>query len=299
MTSVWSDRSYLLQVAEESSSISEMIERAGMSKSGAAYRMLTKWAEIHEVALPKYGRYVAGQPVSVGSPVSFENWLEDQRLRSPKRLLYHLVRAGIKELSCEECGQGTVWNGKPLTLHLDHIDGDHGNNLLENLRILCPHCHTQTPTYGAKNRDHDGHSTMEDNFCGCGNLKQPYSPLCGECSRSESKRGRMESPESRKTIDERKKPGPPPGSRPSATRAAGVDNNGWKARIVWPAPEYLVRELSTRSYRSLENELGVSAAAIKKYLKRNGMEPPKKHKKSSPRDNRNPLSMVKTSYPDH
>jgi len=53
---------------------------------------------------------------------------------------------------CSECGQGPVWNNKPLTLQLDHVDGDSDNNVLSNLRILCPHCHTQTETYGSKGR---------------------------------------------------------------------------------------------------------------------------------------------------
>lgn len=54
--------------------------------------------------------------------------------------------------SCSECGQGPVWNDKPLTLQLDHVDGNSDNNTLNNLRILCPHCHTQTETYGSKGR---------------------------------------------------------------------------------------------------------------------------------------------------
>lgn len=49
---------------------------------------------------------------------------------------------------CEECGLGNEWNGKPLTLQLDHIDGDSDNDDIENLRLLCPNCHTQTPTFG-------------------------------------------------------------------------------------------------------------------------------------------------------
>ena len=52
---------------------------------------------------------------------------------------------------CEICSQPPIWQGKPLTLQLDHIDGNSDNNQLTNLRILCPHCHTQTPTYGSKN----------------------------------------------------------------------------------------------------------------------------------------------------
>ena len=51
---------------------------------------------------------------------------------------------------CESCGTGEMWNNKALTLQLDHIDGNSDNNSLDNLRILCPNCHTQTETYGAK-----------------------------------------------------------------------------------------------------------------------------------------------------
>lgn len=44
------------------------------------------------------------------------------------------------------------YNGKPLTLHLEHIDGDATNNVKDNVCLLCPNCHALTPTYGSKNR---------------------------------------------------------------------------------------------------------------------------------------------------
>lgn len=50
---------------------------------------------------------------------------------------------------CESC-KNTDWLDKPITLELEHIDGDNRNNVKENLLLLCPNCHSQTPTW--KNR---------------------------------------------------------------------------------------------------------------------------------------------------
>ena len=52
---------------------------------------------------------------------------------------------------CEECG-GMEWQGKPMPLELEHCDGDASNNFPSNLKLLCPNCHTFTPTYKGRNR---------------------------------------------------------------------------------------------------------------------------------------------------
>ena len=62
-----------------------------------------------------------------------------------------LIRDGYFEHKCSGC-HNTEWMGQPIPLELDHIDGQHFNNELSNLRLLCPNCHAQTPTYRAKNK---------------------------------------------------------------------------------------------------------------------------------------------------
>ena len=66
------------------------------------------------------------------------------------KLRIRLINGGLKKEECEVCGL-TEWNGKTLSFELDHIDGDRTNHKLNNLRIICPNCHSQTQTYRGKN----------------------------------------------------------------------------------------------------------------------------------------------------
>jgi len=67
-------------------------------------------------------------------------------------LKHRLFETEIKDNRCEECGINE-WNGKKIICELDHINGDSSDHRLENLRILCPNCHSQTSTYCGKNKN--------------------------------------------------------------------------------------------------------------------------------------------------
>jgi Zn finger protein HypA/HybF involved in hydrogenase expression len=63
-----------------------------------------------------------------------------------------LIREGILKEECYKCGMKSEWLGEPLTLQLDHIDGSDKNHSIDNLRLMCPNCHSQTPTWAGRNK---------------------------------------------------------------------------------------------------------------------------------------------------
>jgi HNH endonuclease len=67
------------------------------------------------------------------------------------RLKRALIAMGRAEV-CGECGIPPTWQGRPLPLEVDHVDGDWRNNLPANLRLLCPNCHSATDTYRGRNK---------------------------------------------------------------------------------------------------------------------------------------------------
>ena len=78
---------------------------------------------------------------------------------SSSNLKRRLLREGVLEYLCSKCGI-TTWNEEPIILQLDHINGDNLDHRKENLRLLCPNCHSQTQTFAGRNiKKRDCHST--------------------------------------------------------------------------------------------------------------------------------------------
>ena len=92
-------------------------------------------------------------------------------------LKLRLIREGLLKNECFQCGL-TKWNDKKISLQLDHVNGEKKDNRIENLRLLCPNCHSQTKTYAGKKNKSKYYICK---VCGCEITKLSKKSLCSKC----------------------------------------------------------------------------------------------------------------------
>lgn len=149
----------------QSTTITQVLAHFGLPNRGQNYRtFLKRVAEEHIDTSHFLGRSV----LTKGKRTLAEVLTEGIVVQS-WGLKRRLLTAGLLREQCQECGIGAEWNNKRLFLHFNHINGKHTDNRLENLRLLCPNCHSQTENYS-------GHKSYE----GRQNSRQKIAcPSCG------------------------------------------------------------------------------------------------------------------------
>lgn len=139
----------LSNVASKSTSIVGMMKLLGANvASGGTHHHLSKLIKKFEIDT---SHFIACPGVIFGKnrKKTYDEVLV-LRKNGTRKLALQLRRALIesgREYICECCSTGPIWNGKELRLQVDHKNGNYLDDRSENLRFICPNCHTQTPNY--------------------------------------------------------------------------------------------------------------------------------------------------------
>lgn len=136
-------------------SVRNVLKTLGLAPAGGSYK--TFYANVKRLQLDishfTGQGFLKGKSHDWAPKISLDEILiTDSNYTNTSHLRKRLVREGILSDKCSRCNL-SQWQGEKIILHLDHIDGDNTNNQISNLRLLCPNCHSLTPTYCGRNKN--------------------------------------------------------------------------------------------------------------------------------------------------
>lgn len=145
----------IIELLPKCNSLNDVCYHLGLRGVDGYYRKIKAVIEKYNLSTDHFGtiNVYRGGYRNKFTAMSNEEFFVSNSERNGKQAIKRLIESGIKEYKCEnpDCGI-SEWHGKPISLQLHHINGDHHDNRLENLQLLCPNCHTQTDSYAKSNK---------------------------------------------------------------------------------------------------------------------------------------------------
>lgn len=196
--------------------------------------------------------------------VNIQDYLSNTRTIGSYKLKVRLLKSGLMKHTCNRC-HGEKWENEPIPLELHHIDGQKRNNTLTNLQLLCPNCHVFTNNYRGKNKirtkkniklvtDEELMNSIKESY----NRSEALVKLNLRASGGNYDRiNRILNTNQLKFKE---------------AQVTNIIYKEYKTRINWPDKDILIEKAKKQSILSIARELGVSDNAIRKRLKKLGIQ---------------------------
>ncbi|MGW9025900.1 HNH endonuclease signature motif containing protein [Streptomyces sp. NPDC055722] len=152
-------REVLEPVVAASTSVNEVVRRLGLDSVGGHQTNIARRIKAygintsHFTSAVRTERMRHNQRRRTAEEILVEDTSEHARRVPSRRLRRALSEVGVEE-RCALCGSEPLWPGEPLPLEVDHVDGNWRDNRIENLRFLCPNCHSTTDSYRGRGKRH-------------------------------------------------------------------------------------------------------------------------------------------------
>ena len=226
------------EAVASSRSFSEALRKLGMRPAGGNHRLFKGWVERWQISTTHFdgGASARRRPSKTAKPLS--EVLVRNSTYSRNKLKQRLFAEGLKDRCCEMCSQDENWQGRTMSLILDHINGVPDDNRLENLQIVCPNC-----------------AATLDTHCGRKNRRQPEVRTCKRCGEEFQAKYRSHRYCSYSC-----------GTRWDRSKLRGRPMPEYR-RVSRPPYEQLLAEIEATSYCAVGRKYGVSDNAVRKWVR--------------------------------
>jgi hypothetical protein len=187
----WS-RVDLRKIVQEADSFSDVLRELGLKTFCGNFKTLKRHLNLQKISTDHFRR-INKRSGKVFKTDLNKILVKNSNYVNTTRLKHRLLKSGFLKNVCEICGIKDEWQGQPLKMILDHINGDHQDHRIENLRMVCPNCNSQLSTNCGKNIK----IKKKIYYCSCGkilNSRKRKTGLCIECYKKEKNRGIRKGP---------------------------------------------------------------------------------------------------------
>lgn len=153
----WSNKEILIKNLKLSESTGDFLNNQGLVATSGNYHTFKKWMKFHGIDKDQYFKTKAKPLKKIKNNTDLKAVAKEDILcfnsnYSRKEADKIIRKENLISYKCRGCGNEGQWCGKSITLQLEHKNGDSTDHRIENLEYLCPNCHSQTLTYGSKNK---------------------------------------------------------------------------------------------------------------------------------------------------
>lgn len=262
---IYTDEQFI-EAVRTSETIKQALGKVGLAGAGGNYNTFYRTLKRLELSIEHFNGG-KGQQKGISAKSNLDDVLvENSNFSSTHHLKHRLYKEGLLKEECLICGIKN-WQGIFLSFHMDHINGEHTDNRIENLRILCPNCHSQTSTFSGKKLV----GKYFTNRCkSCNKLITTSRVRCKECFAAQRYKGQTKPAKApaKICIDCGKT------SQTKNERCFGCIGRLNPTKISWPSKEELEKLVWEQPSPTLGKLLGISDVAIKKHCKKLGISKP-------------------------
>ncbi len=244
---MWKKIELIKEIIAKSNSKTEVLEKLNLKNNGGNYNTLSYFIQSNNIDISHFTPKKPRKSEFVSYPDIEEVLVKNSPYRSTSSLKSRLYNERLKVRICELCGQDETWQGKKMSLILDHINGDRHDNRIENLRIVCPNCNATLETHcrGLNlKQDRKYNKSKKCDKDGCENMIRKSHNYCISCWKEIRKSGKDES-----------------------EKISFEDAMKKRRKVHRPSYEQLLLEVSEFGYVSTGKKYKVSDNTIRKWIK--------------------------------